>query len=309
MKIAMSFFFFCFLTFSLQAQDFEIKGTVQDENGSNLPFANVFFFQDTTMIQGRITDENGAFDVQLPQGNYQLKITFVGYEDYQQDISVTQNQSLSPIGLAPSSMQLNEVMVTEFRNEMSAGIDKKVIYVTDELKKFNTNLSEILEMVPIVNMDIDGNPTIPGKGEVIILVDGREPRMRANDLATVLKLIPSDRIVKIEIMTNPPAKYTKSNAAVINVVTNRQPQKGSVFNAHSSVDNLGAVGAGGNFTMKQNRFSLSAWTGRWAWRSESESEIERTNFSVEDLYRYQESANADYNGFGYYGGCTASNDL
>lgn len=284
------------------AQEFTVTGNVSDDKGEPLPFANVVVSLDTALIAGALTDETGQFELALNPGSYDLTVSYIGYESHKQPLEVSNDMSLSKIQLILNSAELDEVLITEFRNEMKAGYDKKVVPITDELKKYNTNLSELLEMVPIVSMDIDGNPTIPGKSNVIVLVDGREPRIRANDLATVLRMIPTDQILRIEIMTNPPAKYTKSNAAVINVVTNRKPQKGAIFNGWSRADLLGAVGAGGNFTMKQGKFSLSSWAGRWGWRSNADVYFERNNFDNVDLNRIEMKSDNIYRGYGVFGG-------
>lgn len=294
--------FFLFMGLS-QAQSYQISGTVKADNDI-LPFANVIFSIDTNLVKGTLTDEQGQFSLDIPSGDYTLTVSYIGYDTYTREISVSANQNLDIIALAASSQQLDEVLVTDFQNEVNAGFDKKVIPITKELRRYNTNLSEILEMIPIVSMDFDGNPTIPGKSDVIVLVDGREPKIQANDLATVLRLIPSDQIIKIEIMTNPPAKYTKSNAAVINVVTNRQPQKGSIFNGWARFNDLGALGGGGNYTMKNGRFSLSTWAGRWMWRSTAENYFERTNFNSSSFYRLKEESENKYSGYGYFGGIT-----
>ncbi len=292
----------CIICFTSYSQNVSITGKVQDSDGQALSFSTIMFFQDTSLIKGTISQEDGSFELDLEPGQYALKISYVGFEEYEQAISAVEDTELGMINLNRAGQALSEVMVTDFRNEVKAGIDKKVINISEGLRSATTSLSEILEMVPIVFMDMEGNPKIPGKQDVIVLVDGREPNIRANDLATVLRLIPSSQILKIEIMTNPPTKYTKTNAAVINVVTNKAPQEGAILNAWLSTDALNAHGGGGNFTLKRGKFSVSAWGGRWAWKNKHEYRSTRTNYNVKELHRIEEENELNYNGYGYYMG-------
>lgn len=286
----------------IHAQEIEWKGQVVDENDQPIAFANVIAIRDTQIIKADLTDDSGAFTLIIPSGRYTLKITYLGYDPYERITDLSSSVNEGKIKLKIATNELSEITVTDFRNVTEAGIDKKVIHVSEDLKKMNTNLSEILEMVSLVNMDMEGTPSIPGKQGVIVLVNGRPPQVRANDLATVLRLIPTDQILRIEIMTNPPAKYTKTNDAVINVITNRKPQRGRLFNGWGRVNDFGAVGAGGNYTWKKDQWGASIWGGRWAWKSRSEISVHRTNFLATENYKIEETLRTNHDGNGFYGG-------
>ncbi len=273
-----------------------------DPNNEAIEFANIYLKQDTFFVDGTFSDEKGEFILNAPTGNYQLHIDFIGFKSYSDTISLSRDIKMENVMLEVGGENLDELVISEFRNEVKAGIDKKVVYVSESLRKSNSNVSQLLEMVPLVNMDFDGNPSVPGKIGTVILVDGREPKIRANDLATVLRLIPSDQVVAIEIMTNPPAKYTKTNAAVINIVTNKRPQKGSLVNLWSRYNDLGAKTFSGNFTYKNGNFSSSLWAGRWEYRNKSNYNSSLTNINEEELYLIQRSSESDYRGHGVYAG-------
>lgn len=279
-------------------QKISITGVVFDENDKVIPYANVFLTQDTIIKQGSFSDDNGKFNINTIPGNYTLKVSFIGYQDWQLKVEVKKDTIIPNIKLNLSTKMMDAVLITDFRNDMKAGIDKKIVHVSEDMRRSNTNVSEILELIPIVNMDFDGAPSIPGKRSVIILVDGRTPKIRANDIATVLKSIPSDQILSIEIMTNPPAKYTTSNAAVINLVTKKAPQKGALLNAWTGYNNLKALDYGASFTYRYNKFSLSSWIGQWAWKSISSSESESINYLSDNIYKQIAEGESDYNGGG-----------
>jgi outer membrane receptor protein involved in Fe transport len=286
----------------LNGQEYQIQGSVKNQEGKPLEFVNIFLSQDTSIITGTLTDEEGKFILTAKEGAYTLKASHLYLDDHSEEVILNGNISTMTITLEEKSVELSEVLVTDFRNVTEAGIDKRVIHVSEDLKRINTSLSEILEMVSLVNMDMEGNPSIPGKQGVLVLVDGRPPRVKANDLATVLRLIPSDQILRIEIMTNPPAKYTKGNDAVINVITNRKLQKGQLFNGWANANDFGAVGLGGNYTIKRGKWGGSAWGGRWQWRSRNEYTDQRTNFNEDAFHNITESAEGKHYGYGFFGG-------
>lgn len=297
-----TFFALFFCSYYATAQSIDLNGVVESPSNEGLAYANVLVEQNQKFVKGTLTDEDGGFELQLTTGTYKLTVSYIGYADYIDTLTVNEDLNLGRITLSNDGVDLDEILVTDLKNELSAGIDKKVVYVTDALKSATTNLSEIMEMVPLVSMDMDGTPQIPGKQGVVVLVDGREPRIRANDLATVLRLIPSSQIVKIEIMTNPPAKYTKSNAAVINVVTDQSLQDGYLLNGWGKTDVLEAHGGGANLTVKRGKFSVSTWGGRWAYRSESEESSRQTNRLAVLNNQINQEVESDYKGDGFYGG-------
>lgn len=298
------FIFISIIFFSVTSfgQKVSITGAIFDENGKAIPFANVFLTQDTIIKRGSFSDENGKFKIKSSPGNYTFKISFIGYQDWQKDIEIKEDTIFPDIKLTLSTKMMDAVLITEFRNDMKAGIDKKIVHISEDMRRSNTNVAEILELIPIVNMDFDGAPSIPGKRSVIILVDGRTPKIRANDMATVLKSIPSDQILSIEIMTNPPAKYTTSNAAVINLVTKKAPQKGTLLNAWTGYDNLKTLDFGGSFTYQYNKFSLSSWVGQWQWRSVNSSELESIDYLSNSIYKQIAAGESDYYGGGTWFG-------
>jgi len=290
------------ISISANSQTSVVSGKVVDENNLAISFANVFLMKDTTIISAVFSDQDGKFQFEVIAGKYSMKASYIGYKKWVKEIIVLNENISINIQLELSKNMMDQVLITDFRNEMKAGIDKKIISLSEDMRRSNNNAAELLELVPIVNMDFDGNPSIPGKRSVIILVDGRPPKIRANDLATVLKAISSDKILSIEIMTNPPAKYTTGNAAVINLVTNKAPQKGSLFSTWARINNLKALNLGGSFTYQYNKFSITTYAGRWQYNGKYHSEKVLKNFLSDNIYLKNSIEETNFGGSGLWYG-------
>ncbi len=303
MKTRLLLTLFCLTCVQLVwAQEYTIKGKILDHAGEGLPFANVFLQVDSNVIEAVFSEVDGSFSMEAETGSYKLKIASLGFADHEQEITLTQNIDVGVLSMNASSEELETVFITGFQNESKAGIDKKSVYISEDMRRANASVSELLELMPIVNMDFEGKPSVPGKRDVVVLVDGRPPKVRANDLATTLRTIPSDQVVKIEVMTNPPAKYTQGNSAVINIVTNKKPQKGNLINLWTRVNSFKAVGAGLNWTYKYNRFSISLWSGRWEWIGKSNGSSTTINKLAKDQYRRALSSENQNRSYGYWAG-------
>lgn len=202
-----------------------ISGKVVDEK-SNLPveYASVILFsEDTVLVNGGVTTSEGVFMLnQIPFGNYLLKISFIGYQDIWLDtVMVNQrnrNVYYEKIQLRQSASVLSGVQVTARQSVVEMHIDKKVFNVDQSIVSQGQSATEVLETVPSVEVDMDGNVSLRGSGNVTILIDGRPSAMLGNDLANALKQIPANIIESIEIITNPSAKYDPEGmSGIINI--------------------------------------------------------------------------------------------
>jgi len=302
MKRYINTFFLLLLSLSILAQDIVLSGKILDEKDNPVQFANIFIVKDSSVLLNGFSNSDGSFEFKIDKGIYVLKVSYIGYQNLTKEIDVKKDTILKPFNLEISSNELDKVLISEYRNEMRSGIDKKIVNISEDMRRSNTNAAEILELVPIVNIDFDGNPSIPGKRSVIVLVDGRPPKVRSDDLSIVLKSIPSDKILSIEIMTNPPAKYTTSNSAVINIVTNKKPLKGVLLNAWSKLDNLKSFSIGSSLTYQYNKLSISSWGGRFEYKGKYNSESKLINYLANRNHIINSNDINNYGGLGYFGG-------
>lgn len=213
---------------SRENQNFKISGTVIDLNSSApLEFTNIVLFnaQDSSQVSGTVTGRNGIFELpNIKGGNYFIRISFIGYDNYTADIKLTNSMDLGKIYLAPESIGINDVVVSGERAPISYEIDKKVINVGENFSASSGTAVDILENVPSVTVDIEGNVSLRGSSNFKVLIDGRPSIL---DPADALQQIPASSIENIEIITNPSAKYDpEGTSGIINVVLKKSKNQG-----------------------------------------------------------------------------------
>jgi len=218
--------------FSAHAQNSAgINGKVIDNaSGTPLSYVSIAVKSDGKVITGTITDEAGTFSIdKLGAKVYQIEIQFMGYKTAVRDVTLQagQKSDMGTIAIAEDAVQLNEVNVVAERSTIEQKIDRKVINVGKDLTTAGATASEIMNNIPSVNVDQDGKISLRGNENVRILVDGRPTN---TDAATLLKQIPSTSIKKIELITNPSAKYNPEGmSGIINIVLHKNANNG--FNA------------------------------------------------------------------------------
>lgn len=217
-------FFFPLTTFAQQA----IRGIVTDEQKRPLPGAVIRLkkLPDRTLYKSSVSDSVGRFTFKdMQQGNYQLSATFIGYQPHELLIRAT--DSVMKIQLKPLATQLREVSVLGQTPLIEKQIDKTVVNVDQNIANTGTNALELLKKLPGVQVSPDGQITLNGKSGVNVNIDGRSTFLSADDLANLLTNTPSTNIQKIEIMTNPSAKYdAEGTGGIINIIRKKNTKNG-----------------------------------------------------------------------------------
>ncbi len=217
-----------------------IKGKVIDKNLKQpIPYATVVLNDGTNkIISGGISTENGDFLIaDVPKGNYTLKIQFIGYSTYSQPIEISKKSKdidVGTIALEETAESLDDVTVVAERTTVEQKIDRKVINVGKDLTTTGGTAAEIMNNIPSVNVDQDGNIALRGNQNVRILIDGKPTNMTASQL---LRQIPSTSIKKIELITNPSAKYNPEGmSGIINIVLHKNSNIGFNGNINLGVN-------------------------------------------------------------------------
>lgn len=229
-KLLLLFFFG--LSFSAHAQNSgTISGKVIDKQNIAISYATIAIKEGTAVITGGITDDNGEFEIKnLALKNYTIEVQFIGYKSFiaKADLSSGQKSiSLNKIVLQEEATQLEGVEIVAEHSTIEQKIDRKVINVGRDLTTAGATASEIMNNIPSVNVDQDGKISLRGNSNVRVLIDGRPTNM---DAAQLLKQIPSTSIKKIELITNPSAKYNPEGmSGIINIVLHKNANDG--FNA------------------------------------------------------------------------------
>jgi outer membrane receptor protein involved in Fe transport len=209
-----------------------ITGTVI-ESGSKHPieYANIILFRaaDSTQVTGTISDNEGKFTLTpVPPGAYYVNIQFLGFNRVTKEKVVINRNNFNPdlgiIELVPAALNLDNVVVEGQKNPITYQIDRKVIDVSQIPVAISGTAADVLEHVPSVTVDINGNVSLRGSQSFTVLIDGRPSVLDAQD---ILQQIPAGTIENIEIITNPSAKYDpEGSAGIINILLKKTRKAG-----------------------------------------------------------------------------------
>ncbi len=196
-----------------------IKGTLLYENeGQKLPvqFGSIALFRtaDSTAAGGVISDEKGAFQLtNIEPGLYYLLIQSLGFQDFsEKSIILTANKpniDLGTVLMTQTARELNTVTITGQKELVEYSLDRKIINVDKLPATLGGSALDIMQNVPSVTVDMDGNLSLRGSENVIILVDGKPSGLTGLDRQAVLDQIPASNIETIEVITNPSSKYRR----------------------------------------------------------------------------------------------------
>ena len=224
----------CFLMLlaSFMYGQLTVKGKIQDEAGGPLPFVNILAYTaaDSSFVKGFLSDEAGGFEVLLPTGAYRLAISSLGMEP--EELLVDQSTEVPPITLRTAAAQLEKVTVTASKPMVQRMQDRLVVNVEGSILSSGNNTLEILQKSPGVIVDQDGIISLNGRTGVRIYIDGKDTRLGGEQLAAVLEGMPANAIERIDIITNPSAKYeAQGNAGIIDIIT----KKGKLFGTNGQL--------------------------------------------------------------------------
>lgn len=185
--------------------------------------------RDSSLVNGGLTDSLGKFEFkELPYGPYYLDIKFVGFKDTRMTgITVTPGNKtldLGEIRIENTMTDLGNVVVTGERPQMAYKLDRKVVYVKSNVVSLGGTAVDVLENTPSIQTDIEGNVTLRGSSNFTVLIDNRPSILEGSE---ALQQISASTIERIEIITNPSAKYDPDGTAgIINVIMKEQKRQG-----------------------------------------------------------------------------------
>ena len=245
----------------VQAQEkFKIIGLIVDEENTPVPFGNVGVFtkSDSSLVAGAASNEQGNFELAVVPGDYYTRITYVSYQP--QFIPVTvrnRDVNLGVIKMEANTDVLDEVVVEGEKSQMELKLDKRVFNVSNDITNASRNAADILDNIPSVVVDVEGNVSLRGSQSVRILIDGKPSGLVGISGTDALRQLQGNIIERIEVITNPSAKYeAEGSAGVINIVLKKDRKKG--FNGAFS-GNIGVpteLGISGNVNYRKGRFNI-----------------------------------------------------
>lgn len=213
----------------------KVSGSLFDEKRQSMPFANVLLLKakDSTLAKGAVADAGGQFAFeQVAENQYIVSISMVGYKKYYSPkITISAENldvKLPDIQLAQETQALKEVTVVAKKPLLEQQADKLVMNVENSIVNSGSTALEVLQRAPGVSIDQNDNISLKGKQGVQIYMDGKPTYMSQEQLANLLKNMNSDQIEKIEIISNPSARYDAAgNSGIINIITKRNKNFGT----------------------------------------------------------------------------------
>jgi hypothetical protein len=208
-----------------------ISGKVTDsETNTPLEYAtiSVFKLNSEDAINGVITDSNGEFSIELSKGVYDFKVEFISFKiKYYKNISVNNSISLGIIELSVDENMLDEIEVIGEKTEIEIKLDKTVYNIGKDLTLKGSSVSDVLDNLPSVEVDIEGNVSLRGNQSVRILINGKPSGLVGISSNEALKQFPSESVEKVEVITSPSARYNaEGTAGIINIILRRSKLTG-----------------------------------------------------------------------------------
>ena len=240
---------------------------LDQESKSPLDHVTVFIYQGSSEKPVKVvnTDERGVFifsDV-LP-GEYRVEAGFLGYLPFEEVVQVMANQQthLGEIVLKTDAKSLRVVEVTGLRSSMKLEVDKRVFSVDQSIAAAGASTSDILKNIPSVDVDAEGTVSLRNSTNVIIWINGKPSGLTADNQAQVLEQMPAESIDRIEVVTNPSAKYSaEGSAGIINIILKKDRKAGYYGSLRAGVSTPLGYNLGGNVNYSSPKWDLYANLG------------------------------------------------
>lgn len=259
----------CIATVKIYAQSGntgKISGKIVDaQTNETIPYASAVLTDRKTKANVRIvqSDLDGNFTIpNLANGVYTFKASYIGYQTMVRD-SISITGALKTINLGTIKMKtgkgniLNEVTVTAQKPTMQLGIDKKVFSVDQSVVSEGGSATDVLQNVPSVQTDMDGNVSLRGSSGVRVLIDGKPSLIGGGDVAQILKSIPASSIETIEVISNPSAKYdAEGQSGIINIVLKKNRKLGLNGTVALTAGNRDNYNANTSLSFQNNKINL-----------------------------------------------------
>lgn len=238
----------------------KVTGTVLDqETKEPLEYATLVLqsIENPDRITGGITDANGKFEVAAARGNYKLSIEYISYIPYKIDnFRLTSDTDLGVINLSLDVAQLAEVEVVGERTTVELRLDKKVYNVGSDLTVKGGSVTDVLDNVPSVSVDVEGNISLRGNESVRILINGKPSALSGLSPET-LKQLPADAIEKVEVITNPSARYdAEGTAGILNIVLKQSKTAGVNGSVNLYAGHPDNYGGSLSLNLRRDRFNI-----------------------------------------------------
>ncbi|MCR5070251.1 MAG: TonB-dependent receptor [Prevotella sp.] len=243
----------------------QIRGLILDKNTSEaMSFVSVALTPqgESAPTMGASSDSEGKFHFKnVKFGTYTLTLSFVGYKEVRKQVELNEKNhtiSFAALYMKEDANTLNEVQVTGQRSAMKLEVDRKSFDVAGMVTSAGLSASELLEQVPSVEVDNDGNVSLRGNTSVEVWINGRSSGLTSDNQAQVLQQLPAESIERIEVIDNPSAKFSaEGSAGIINIILKKDRKAGYYGSVQVGANTRG--GANTSLSLNYNSSKIDAF--------------------------------------------------
>lgn len=277
---------FCMLlTVTASAASGILKGLVVDsKTNEGMVYVNVAIVNSTTQdyVRGTVTDETGLFEINnLPSGKYLARITIIGYTPVEKEFIISETEpsvNLGTISIAEDTQLLGEVTVVGQRSQMQFQIDKRIFNAGQDIISTGGSALDVLSNIPSVDVNTEEEISLRGNTGVTVWINGRTSGLSAENRSQILSQIPAANIDRVEIITNPSAKYNpEGTAGIINIIMKENTDIGYFGSIQGKIDTNGGYGFDANFNYNTGKLETTLSLSRRVDKSDLSGYSHRSN--------------------------------
>lgn len=248
-----------------QKKNFEVSGKIIEE-GTNAPleYATISFLDATNnVITGGITGIDGTYSIEVPEGIYTIRYDFISYKsEIRTNQNITKETTLPTVTMALDAASLDEVVVRAETTEVQVRLDKKIYNIGKDLTTSGATVSDALNNVPSVTVDIDGAISLRGNENVRILINGKPSAIAGFGSTDALQQLPAEAIERVEVITSPSARYdAEGTAGILNIILRKEKTLGLNGSIQTNVGVPTTSGLTGNINLRTDKFNIFNTTG------------------------------------------------
>ena len=273
------------LTHFANAQDkVNVTGTVVDKDAAvPLEYATVTFIDRTgeRSPQGGVTDFDGNFNIEVYQGNYDINVEFISFETKTfENRTLNSDLDLGTISLGLNSDSLDEVVVRAETTQVEVRLDKKIYNIGKDLTTRGGTVTDALQNIPSVSVDVEGAISLRGNENVRILINGKPSAMAGFDDSTIFQQLPADAIERVEVITSPSARYdAEGTAGILNIILKKEKTLGLNGSISTTLGYPTNNSVSTTLNLRTDKFNIFNNTGIYYRNSPGNAEFDNNYFS------------------------------